>query len=158
MKKVLLCLTILFTVIFTVKAQERTVSGRVISPEDQLGLPGVTIIIKGTTIGTTTDMNGNFTISGVYDTTILVFSYIGYETQEVEVGTQKVFDIIMKASAEELKEVVRQMPLRCLLTETDSGSPEGVLTVAEKIAELKGLTKDDVGRITTQNLRKLTGL
>ncbi len=57
-----------------------------------------------------------------------------------------------------LKEVVRQIPLGCLLTETDSGSPEGVLTVAEKIAEIKDLTKDDVGRVTTQNLRKLTGL
>lgn len=59
---------------------------------------------------------------------------------------------------EGLKEVVKQMPLECLLTETDSGSPEGVLTVAEKIAELKGLTKDAIGRVTTQNLRKLTGL
>ncbi len=58
----------------------------------------------------------------------------------------------------ELKEVVKQIPLECLLTETDSASPEGVLTVAEKIAELKGLTRDEIGRVTTQNLRKLTML
>jgi TatD DNase family protein len=57
-----------------------------------------------------------------------------------------------------LKEVIKQMPLEWLLTETDSASPEGVLTVAEKIAELKGLTKNDVGRVTTQNLRRLTRL
>jgi TatD DNase family protein len=59
---------------------------------------------------------------------------------------------------EALMEVVRETPLEWLLTETDSGSPEGVLIIAEKIAELKGLTRDEVGRATTRNLRKLTGL
>lgn len=58
----------------------------------------------------------------------------------------------------ELKEVIKHMPLERLLTETDSGNPEGVLTVTEKIAALKGLTKNYVGQSTTQNLRKLTGL
>ncbi len=65
---------------------------------------------------------------------------------------------IIAPENEPLKEVVKQMPLEWLLTETDSGNPNGVLTVAEKIAELKGLAKDDVGRVTTQNLRKLTRL
>ena len=59
---------------------------------------------------------------------------------------------------EALMEVVKDAPLEWLLTETDSGSPDGVLTVAEKIAELKRFTRDEVGRATTQNLRKLTGL
>ena len=59
---------------------------------------------------------------------------------------------------EALMEVVKETPLEWLLTETDSGSPEGVLTVAEKIAELKGLSRDEVGRATTRNLRKLTRL
>ncbi len=56
---------------------------------------------------------------------------------------------------EEFKETVKQIPLPSLLTETDSQNPEGVLIVAKKIAELKGLSTDDVGLATTQNLRKL---
>lgn len=59
---------------------------------------------------------------------------------------------------EALRAAVRETPLEWLLTETDSGSPEGVLTVAEKIAELKGLTRDVVGQAATRNLKKLTGL
>ena len=57
----------------------------------------------------------------------------------------------------ELEEAVRQTPLGWLLTETDSDDPKGVILVAEKIAELKGLTKEEVGAAATQNLRKLLG-
>ena len=60
---------------------------------------------------------------------------------------------------ETLREVIRQIDLKWLLTETDRGRyPEGVLIVAEKIAEIKGLTKEEVGRATTQNLKKLVHL
>ncbi len=54
-----------------------------------------------------------------------------------------------------LKEVIKQIPLPLLLTETDSGNPRDVLTVVNKVAELKNLPMDDVGRRTTQNLRRL---
>ncbi|MFH0896914.1 MAG: TatD family hydrolase [Candidatus Bathyarchaeota archaeon] len=65
---------------------------------------------------------------------------------------------ISSSENEILKEVIRQTPLEWLLTETDSASPEGVLTVAKKIAEIKGLTRDDVGQATTHNLRRFTKL
>lgn len=65
---------------------------------------------------------------------------------------------IIEAANESLRDVVRQIPLEWLLTETDSGSPEGVLKVAERIAELKGLTKNNVGHAATQNLRRLIKL
>lgn len=65
---------------------------------------------------------------------------------------------IMSPENEALREAVREMPLEWLLTETDSGNPEGVVAVAEKIAELKGLTKERVGRAATRNLRKLVRL
>jgi len=55
-----------------------------------------------------------------------------------------------------LIEAIRQIPLAWLLTETDTSNPEGVLTVAEKVAELKSISRDEVGRATTQNLRRLT--
>lgn len=82
-----------------------------------------------------------------------------YAKRCVEMG---VYLSIGKRSIEEenedLMEAVKQTPLEWLLTETDSGEPKGVLTVAEKIAELKGLTRDEVGQATTQNLRKLISL
>ncbi len=58
----------------------------------------------------------------------------------------------------QLLEAVRQTPLEWLLTETDSGDPAGVISVAEKIAELKGVSKEEVGRVTTENLKRLVRL
>ena len=57
---------------------------------------------------------------------------------------------------ENLIEAIRQIPLTLLLTETDTSNPEGVLTVAQKVAQLKNTTKEEVGRVTTENLRRLT--
>ena len=54
-----------------------------------------------------------------------------------------------------LIEAIRQIPLTWLLTETDTSNPEGVLTVAEKVAQLKSMSRDEVGRVTTQNLRRI---
>lgn len=65
---------------------------------------------------------------------------------------------ISASESDVLKEVIKETPLERLLTETDSANPEGVLTVAEKIAEIKGLRREDVGKTTTYNLRKLTKL
>ena len=59
---------------------------------------------------------------------------------------------------EHFLEAVRQTPLEWLLTETDSGDPAGVISVAERIAELKGISKEDVGRVTTENLKRLVRL
>lgn len=56
---------------------------------------------------------------------------------------------------EALREAIRQIPLEWLLTETDSGRPDDVVLVAEKISKLKGLTRNDVGRATTKNLKRL---
>lgn len=65
---------------------------------------------------------------------------------------------ILKGENGDLEEVIRQTPMEWLLTETDSGDPKGVILVAEKIAELKGLTTEEVGLAATQNLRGLLGL
>jgi len=55
----------------------------------------------------------------------------------------------------DLEEAIKRIPLQWLLTETDSGNPEGVLTVAEKIARMRGMSRDDVGQAATRNLRRL---
>ncbi len=106
MKKTLLILTILIIAVSTVIAQERSVSGQVISEEDEFGLPGVTIIIKNTVKGTTTDINGNFTMSEVTNSDTLVFSFLGYKTLEIFIGEQKEIYIVMELTSTQLDEFV----------------------------------------------------
>jgi len=90
---------------FYVMAQERTVTGKVTSFEDGTTLPGVNVVIKGTTIGTATDAVGNYSLA-VPENSILVFSFIGLETKEVTVGTQTSVDVVMAADISQLGEVV----------------------------------------------------
>ncbi|MBK7438345.1 MAG: carboxypeptidase-like regulatory domain-containing protein [Saprospiraceae bacterium] len=71
-----------------VKRIDHLISGKVIDDENGEGLPGATILIKGTSRGTTTDINGNFTLSVPDDNTVLEVSYIGYLNVELAVGTQ----------------------------------------------------------------------
>ena len=80
-------------------AQERTVTGTV---QDGAGtaMPGVNVIVKGTSVGTTTDVGGKYTITMPDGSTVLVFSFIGYASQEVEVGTRASIDV---ALAEDLQ-------------------------------------------------------
>jgi TonB-dependent SusC/RagA subfamily outer membrane receptor len=86
-------------------AQERSVSGKVKSSDDGSGIPGVNILEKGTTNGTVTDADGSFTISVGANAT-LVFSFVGYATQEVAVGSQTSLDVSLAADITSLSEVV----------------------------------------------------
>jgi TonB-linked SusC/RagA family outer membrane protein len=87
-------------------AQERTVTGRVTSAEDATALPGVNVVVKGTTNGTVTDGSGNFTLMVPSSGAILVFSFIGQKSQEIEVGARSVIDLAMEQDAQQLTEVV----------------------------------------------------
>ncbi len=102
MKRILL-LTALFLFAITSVMAQRTVSGKVTDDTGE-GLPGVNVVIKGTTTGVTTDIDGNFTIS-VEDGSTLVFSYVGFEPQEIEVGTRTTIDITL-GGVTELQEVI----------------------------------------------------
>jgi iron complex outermembrane receptor protein len=86
-------------------AQERSVSGKVKSSDDGSGIPGVNILEKGTTNGTVTDADGSFTISVGANAT-LVFSFVGFATQEVAVGSQTSLDVSLKSDITSLSEVV----------------------------------------------------
>ena len=85
-------------------AQTSEISGTV--SDDQGPLPGVNIIEKGTTNGVTTDFDGNYVISDVASDAILVFSYIGYATQEIAVEGQTTINMVLQADAQALDEVV----------------------------------------------------
>lgn len=85
--------------------QERVVSGK-ISNEDGEGLPGASVIVKGTAIGTTSDMNGDFRLSLPSDAQVLVVSYIGYQSQEVTINNRSQIDVSLSPDLSQLQEVV----------------------------------------------------
>ncbi len=86
-------------------AQPIQVTGTVISAADGLTLPGVTIRVKDSQSGTVTDLDGTYEIEVAPDA-VLVFSYIGFSTQEISVNSRSVINVIMQESAEALDEVV----------------------------------------------------
>jgi len=92
-------------VAFNPPPQPVNVSGTVLAGNDNTPLPGVSIIVKGTTTGTTTDLDGNFRMDASPQD-ILVFSYIGYITQEMEVGSRTTFNITLAEDLEQLEEVI----------------------------------------------------
>ncbi|RJE75435.1 SusC/RagA family TonB-linked outer membrane protein [Reichenbachiella sp. MSK19-1] len=87
------------------QAQDTTVKGQV---KDETGetLPGVSILIKGTTKGTVTDLDGNYSITVSDQNAVLSFSFIGYITQEVAVGSRSTVDVSLQADIQSLEEVV----------------------------------------------------
>lgn len=85
--------------------QQNTVTGKV-TDRTGLGLPGVTVIVKGSTTGTITDMNGNYTLSNVTPQSVLSFSFVGMRAQEVVVGTQRVINISLQEETIGIEEVV----------------------------------------------------
>ncbi|GAB3539383.1 TonB-dependent receptor [Pontibacter brevis] len=87
------------------KQADVTVTGRV-TDESGVGLPGVTVVVKGTTRGTATGADGNFTIAVPSTNATLVFSYIGYSTQEIQVGNRTAINVTMGVDAKALEEVV----------------------------------------------------
>lgn len=84
---------------------QKTVTGEV-KDEGGLPLPGVSVIIKGTATGTVTGIDGDYSISGVSDNAVLVFSFVGMESQEVAVGNQTTVNVTMNTSTIGLEEVV----------------------------------------------------
>ncbi|AHW58960.1 TonB-linked outer membrane protein, SusC/RagA family [Draconibacterium orientale] len=85
--------------------QQKTVSGSV---KDETGepLPGVTVIIKGTTQGTVTDMDGSYNLPNIPENATLIFSFVGMTTQEIFVGNQSTVNVTLKVDAIGIEEVV----------------------------------------------------
>ena len=87
------------------KQQQKQVSGKVLD-EVGLPLPGVVVLIKGTTTGATTNFDGTYSIKVPAPENVLVFSFLGFETQEITVGNQSTINLTLKEEAAELSEVV----------------------------------------------------
>tara|TARA_R110002051_G_scaffold229291_2_gene291296 strand:- start:1790 stop:5008 length:3219 start_codon:yes stop_codon:yes gene_type:complete len=92
---------------FAVTAQTTTITGTIMAGDDTGGpLPGVTVLEKGTSNGTVTDFDGNYSINITTSNPTLTFSYIGYVAQEILVGSQKVVNLTMKEDINQLDEIV----------------------------------------------------
>ncbi|MBN8577237.1 MAG: SusC/RagA family TonB-linked outer membrane protein [Cytophagales bacterium] len=87
-------------------ALAQSVSGRVTDQADQSTMPGVNVLLKGTTKGTTTDASGRYTLELTGSSDVLVFSFIGYVTQEVAVNGRSVIDLQLEPSTAQLEEVI----------------------------------------------------
>ncbi|HPE55503.1 MAG TPA: TonB-dependent receptor [Bacteroidales bacterium] len=107
MKKVYaFILMFLFLGVAGVFAQEINVSGTVISADDNSTLPGVTVLLKGTTNGTTTNIDGKYTLNNVPADGILVFSFVGMVTQEIPISNQTQINAVLETETFGLDEVV----------------------------------------------------
>lgn len=105
MKKRLLGFLVLFLAVGAAAMAQRTVSGRVTSA-DGAPLPGVSVLVKGTTTGTSTDADGQFTVGVQDENSVLVISFIGYTPQEITVGNQTNINVTMMDDITQLGEVV----------------------------------------------------
>lgn len=86
--------------------QKRTITGTVISSEDSMPMPGINVILKGTLNGTVTDFDGNYSINILSPDAVLVFSGVGFTTQEIKVGSNSNIDVTIQADILAIDEVV----------------------------------------------------
>jgi|AntRauTorcE11898_2_1112593.scaffolds.fasta_scaffold00599_4 TonB-linked SusC/RagA family outer membrane protein len=85
---------------------QRTINGTVTSAEDGQAIPGVQVVVKGTTIGTTTDLDGNYNLTVNEQAEILVFKFVGMATKEIEIGNKTVINVTLQSQVMDIEGVV----------------------------------------------------
>ncbi|WP_181305149.1 SusC/RagA family TonB-linked outer membrane protein [Rufibacter sp. XAAS-G3-1] len=106
MKKTLLLFLVLLSSLSMAFAQQREITGKVTASDDGTALPGVSVVVKGTTNGTSTDASGNFSIRVADNAAVLVLSYLGYVPREVPVLNQSTLNLSLTPDNQQLGEVV----------------------------------------------------
>lgn len=106
MKKITIIILLLFFSMQFANAQGHKITGVVTSAEDGSSLPGVTIMVKGTQIGNVTDMDGNYEITVPTEAEALIFSFVGFTTQEIALSNQRVINVTLQVSETTLDEFV----------------------------------------------------
>lgn len=103
--KTLLCVALMLS-FYIGNAQQRQITGTVTDLELSDGIPGVNVVLKGTSVGTVTDVNGAYTINATSEEDVLVFSSVGYVAEEVIVGNQSMIVVTLKPDITALDEIV----------------------------------------------------
>ncbi|WP_316799100.1 SusC/RagA family TonB-linked outer membrane protein [Pedobacter frigidisoli] len=106
MKKLLQSLFVLMFIALSAMAQDRTITGTVTSSDDKLPIPGVSVRVKGTQVGTVTDANGKYSVKVPSGSTTLEFTYIGYGTQSKLIGNATAVNATLVSDSNVLSEVV----------------------------------------------------
>ena len=106
MRKITILLALLLFAVSQGAFAQKTITGKVTSSEDGLGMAGVPVVVKGTTVGTATDVDGAFTLSVPADAQTLVVSFIGMKTVEIPIGSQTTFNVVLDPSITALDDVV----------------------------------------------------
>jgi TonB-linked SusC/RagA family outer membrane protein len=151
MKKLSLLIVLFVLGVSTLLAQTKVITGTVISGVKGEGpIPGVTVQVKGTTIGTSTDANGKYSITVPSDATTLIFSYIGMKKQEVEIGNRAVIDGTMESDILGLEEIV--------VTAFGIKRPSKELGIATQKVSDKELTQAGVSNVINGLTAKVSGL
>jgi TonB-linked SusC/RagA family outer membrane protein len=106
MKKMLLTMLLPCLLLVSAWGQERVVTGKVTAGEDSSPIPGVNVVVQGTSKGTTTDVDGNYSIGLAQGENTLVYTFVGFKTQTVDVTNRTSVDIVMESDVTSLNEVV----------------------------------------------------
>ena len=107
MKRFIFVLSLLLFVGFNlIQGQGVQVTGNVTGADDGTALPGVSVVVRGTTIGAVTDFEGNYSITVPDESATLMFSFVGMLTQEVALESRTVVDVVLESTSTELDEVV----------------------------------------------------
>jgi hypothetical protein len=149
LRRLLLCIFVAVFLVgpaFAGEIFDKTIKGKVTSKIDGAALPGVSIVVKGTQVGTSTDATGNYSINvNEASRPVLVFSYIGHETQEVTVGNESVINVGLAEGVETLNETVV----------TALGLSREKRSLGYTVAEVDG---KDISRVAQENvLNSLAG-
>ena len=106
MRKITILLAFLLLAGLQSAFAQKAITGKVTNSEDGLVLSGVTVVVKGTTVGTVTDINGAFSLSAPANATTLVVSFIGMKSVEIPIGNQSVFNVVLNPEVQALQDVV----------------------------------------------------
>ncbi|MBD1398001.1 TonB-dependent receptor [Pontibacter sp. JH31] len=142
MKKVLLLnFLFLFALLGQVMAQSRTVTGKVTGAGDNSPLPGVSVVVKGTSTGTATNADGSFSVNVPADAKALVFRYIGYVTKEAAIGSNSNINVVLDLDNKQLAEVLIQVPYGTVTKTAFTGAESTISTKAIERQQVTSVTR-----------------
>src|SRR5260221_14657440 len=137
MKTKIIVLAMTLIVLAGFRSVDRSIIGKVTSADDGSALPGVNVVLKGTSNGTVTDGQGNYVITAPDQGGMLVFSFIGMKTKEVPIGSKNRIDVSLETEIQYLQEVVETKPREKTKKSHDAApvsTGQGAYTKAEDMA------------------------
>ena len=106
MRKLTIIIAFLMVGCLFVQAQTVRITGTVTGSQDGLTIPGVSVLVKGTNVGVTTDLDGKYTLNTPANATTVVFSFVGMKAQEIEIGGRAIIDVVLESESVQVEELV----------------------------------------------------